>query len=208
MRSRYIQAIVDLFSPRLRSAGVLRLLDQYYSGSTWSEGSPELEGVSLSTSSAEWSAYKALFGQASLMAAVTSAAGTGGGGGELEEVVVPAIASSTLLVNGANNAVEYLDRADVHVTGPTASVIINGVENAAHGTELMLKLNYDFDTVVNHASTSAAVGQRICTPSGGALTLYAPGPSPAYNVLAIKYDTSLLGGDGGWWVTGYITGEL
>ena len=116
-----------------------------------------------------------------------------------------ASASSTLLVNGANNRVTVPVTTITHITGPTATVTVNGMARAPHGTYRLFELAYNYDTTVSHNSASAAAGEKIVTPPGAALTLYAPGAN-GYNALAMRYDAAALSGAGAWRVVGYISG--
>lgn len=116
-----------------------------------------------------------------------------------------ASASSTLLVNGANNSVTVPVTSIVQVTGPTGTVTINGLKKGPHGTCRMFELAYNYDTVVEYNSSSAAAGEKILTPSGADLTLYAPGAN-GYNTVTMRYDATALSGAGAWRVIGYIGG--
>ncbi len=114
---------------------------------------------------------------------------------------------SGTLTDGYNNAVSNPFRTTVNMTGPTATAILNGIVAGEPGQALTLRLKYNQITEINHLSSLANAGRRIITPDTNTLSLWAPGTSPAYNILSLEYDTAEDSGNGAWVVTGYISGS-
>ncbi len=124
------------------------------------------------------------------------------------QINIPSLSTSSLLVDGYNDAVTNPYRTSVTVTGPTDDVILNGITAGEPGQSLTLRLKYNQLTEVSHLSTSASAGRRIITQDTNTLALPAPGASPAYNLLTLEYDTSEDSGNGAWVVKNWSTAPL
>lgn len=114
------------FNPlALNSGGTMTFTDGYEAASTWTSPS-----IALSSSSSDWSAYKAAYGEASLLSGVLKAGQMGNHAVYVANVTAATIPAGTTVTgagSGANISIAFPDNSATPRPATNTQVFVNGV---------------------------------------------------------------------------------
>lgn len=117
----------------LNSGGSLLFTDAYQSGSTWTSAGPV-----LSSATADWSGYKAIYGEASLMAALIKASQSSSHGMKSATVTASTISAGTIVSGAANLSAYLYDYSKTQNPASNVKVLVNGVVMQPGGEDYSL----------------------------------------------------------------------